>query len=227
MEAFRNRGILPDNVRTVSEETLAWNTLDDPRPRWLAGILEDIDIRWNQDLDRSEIFALNEKNRWRLWTALKKVFAGNPDVYAQFGLLPDLPRYDQNGNVLRIPEKGETTFDVFSVRPARRIAPDGSFRTDVVAVIHQRQAVALDGKSNANGWFWFRGGATLLLDPREGRQEIRYSIVKNSGSKTRLERQRQTAAGIFVSPLRALYFGRDVGEPFAMMHASYGEDELG
>lgn len=226
MEAFRERGILPRDIRTVSVETLAWNTLDDPQPSWLGKILKDIDLNWNRDLDRSQIFALNEKNRWRLWSGLKKVFADNPDVYNHFGLLPGVPRYDSNGEVFRNVGPSETTFDVFSVRPARRIVPDGSFRTEVVAVIHQRRPEPLDGANKAHGWFWFRGGATLIFDPREGKEHIRYSIIKNSSSETRLARQRQTAAGSFVSPLRALYFGGTpnnpsavVSEPFALMHA--------
>ena len=226
MEAFRNRGILPRDVRTISQESLAWSTPDEPSPTWLADILKNVDLRWNQDLERSEIFALNEANRWSMWRSLKKVFLADPDLYRQFGLLPDVPRFDADG-VVRPPRKkppvGDTTFEVHSVRPARRIGPDGSFRTDVVAVIHQRRAIPIDGKDVANGFFWFRGGATLIIDPREGYQSIRYSIIKNSGSQARLERQRQTAGGSFVSPLRALYFGDADGEPFAALHASYRE----
>ena len=219
MEAFRQRGIQPRDVRTYSQESLAWNTPEDASPAWLREVLGSIDLSWDQDLDRSTIFALNEKNRWRMWSKLKEVFAKAPALYAQFGLVPDLARYDQNGNKLKQPASGDTTFEVYSVRPARRIGPDGSFHTDIVAVIHQRQAVPIDGKDIANGWFWFRGGATLILDGRKGHEAIRYSIVKNSNSTWRLERQRQTVTGHFASPLRSLYFGDSDGEPFAALHA--------
>jgi hypothetical protein len=222
MESFRNWKLLPPDVRTVSEETLAWNTLDDPSPPWLRDLLKDLDLGWNRDLDRSEIFRLNEKNRWRLWSALRKAFAADPSLYAQFGLLPGLPRYARDGRVLRAARKGQSTFDVFSVRPTRRVTPDGSFRTEVVAVIHQRQALPVDGSDMANGWFWFRGGATVIIDPRKGREEIRYSIVKNSGSAARQERQRQTIAANWMSFLHSLYFGERVSEPFAVLHR--GED---
>jgi hypothetical protein len=74
----------------------------------------------------------------------------------------------------------------------------------------------------ANGWFWFRGGATVIIDPRKGREEIRYSIVKNSGSAARQERQRQTIAANWMSFLHSLYFGERVSEPFAVLHR--GED---
>jgi len=227
MEAFRNRGILPRDVRTVSEETLAWGTLEDPRPDWLGTILEDIDLHWDQELNRDQIYQLNEDNRWKLWRALNKVFQKDESLYAHFGLQPRLSRYDQKGKVVREGEKGQSTFDVFSARPARRIAPDGTFRTELIAVIHQRHPVPLDGHDIKNGWFWFRGGATLIIDPRRGRESVRYSILKNSGSESRQARQRDFVRTRGAASLRALYFGGDTvadamsAEPFALMHAEF------
>jgi len=100
---------------------------------------------------------LNEDNRWALWRALNKVFQEDESLYAHFGLQPRLSRYDQNGKVAREGEKGQSTFDVFSARPARRIAPDGTFRTELIAVIHQRHPVPLDGQDIKNGWFLVQG----------------------------------------------------------------------
>jgi Subtilase family len=233
MESFRNWKLLPRDVRTVSEETLAWNTLDDPSPDWLKGLLKNIDLGWNQQLDRSEIFDLNESNRWKLWTAMRKAFAEDPGLYGQFGLLANLPRYNEDGTLFRKAKKGESTFDALSVRPTRRVEPDGSFRTEVIAVIHQRVPVRLDGGLAINGvtkgedFFWFRGGATVIIDPRQGQEEIRYSIIKNTGSETRAKRQATTAGAHFMSPLRALYFGDAKSEPFALLHAIDGDDDLG
>lgn len=227
MEAFRNRGILPRDVRTISVESLAWCTPKDPQPKWLPDVIGKIDLRWDQGSPRRTIFALNEKNRMAMRRALESVFSKHPEVLAQFGLLPNLPRYDQEGKVLKIPAAGKTTFDVYSVRPARRVGPDGTFRTDVIVVIHQRRPVPIDGQNLANGWFWFRGGATLILDAHKGSDAIRYSIIKNSSSAGRLERQRHMATGTFASPLQALYFGQADAEPFAMMHARHGEDHHG
>lgn len=221
MEGFRARDLLPRDVRTVSEETLAWGTLEDPKPKWLDKIVAKLDLRWDRDLDRSKVFELNYNNRWAMWGTLKAAFAADPELCTQFGLLNGVPRYDSQGHVVKEAAAGETTFEVFSVRPARRIAPDGSFRTEVIATIHQRQPLPIDPKNPAAGWFWFRGGATLIFDPREGRREVRYSIIKRSGSESRQERQRQTTAG-FLSPLRELYFGDVPGEPFAMLHAYKG-----
>ncbi len=227
MEAFRARDLLPRNVRTVSEETLAWGTLEEPSPRWLGKVVAKLELGWDRDLDRSQIFQLNEKNRWAMWQGLKSAFIEDPDLCTEFGLLKDVPRYKANGEVLRAAAPGETTFEVFSARPARRVAPDGGFRTEVIATIHQRQAKLIDPGNPDAGWFWFRGGATLILDPREGQSAVRYSIIKSSGSESRLDRQRRTVAGGFLSPLRALYFGEAPGEPFAMLHGNDGGADHG
>lgn len=219
MEAFRERGILPRDVRTISTESLVWNAPEDPRPEWLGELIASIDLKWNRNLSRSKIFALNEENRASMWRAMNRIFRKHPRLYGEFGLVPGLPRYDKDGSELPKRPGVGSNFEVFGVRPARRVGPDGNLRNEVIAIIQQRRPEPIDGKDMANGWFWFRGGATLILDTREEKPEIRYSIVKNMGSTTRLERQRKAEAGSFLSPQRALYFGGDGAEPFAMMHA--------
>jgi hypothetical protein len=153
-----------------------------------------------------------------VWQVLDKVFRENPGAYSHFGLLPNVPRYDQQGKMIRQAPAGATTFEVHSVRPARRLGPDGSFRTDIVAIITQRQVKLIKPNEPAD-WFWFRGGATLIIDGRDKMEEIRYAVIKDGGSETRLARQRQTESGEMMPALRALYFGKSSSEPFAMMHA--------
>jgi subtilisin family serine protease len=222
MEAFRRRRLLPRDVRTVSEESLAWGTVEDMDLAWLDKVVETLDLGRDRDLSRKERFDLNETNRWAMWEILDAEFGRNPDLLAQFGLLPNVPRYSDAGKVKKPLARGKTTFDVFSVRTARRVAPDGSFRTEVIATIHQRRPEYLDPANPDAGFFWFRGGSTLIFDPRQGHHEVRYIIRKDSGSEFRLERQRDTARGGVGSALRQLYFGKSVGEPFALLHAHDG-----
>jgi Subtilase family len=244
MEAFRKWNILPAEMRTVSEQTLAWNRPDDASPAWLQDMIDrqgdisddeggdKIVIRWNRDLTRSEIFRLNEANRWRLWRRLKASFDMNLGLYKEFGLLPGIPTYNADGTVKKQRQAPDTTFEVHSVRLARRNTPDGETITNIIATITQRQAIPFDGKDVANGFFWFRGGATLIIDPTEGKELICYAIIKNSGSKDRLDRQKQMTLGTSLSSLRALYFGgpngmAGVAEPFAAMHAERGDSDDG
>ena len=75
MEAFRGCGILlPRDVRTVSEETLAWNTLEDPAPLWLKDVSKALDLAADRVLSRSEIYQFEQSNRRKLWKALNDVF---------------------------------------------------------------------------------------------------------------------------------------------------------
>ncbi len=226
IEAFRKRGLLPGDVRTVSEETLAWGTPQDDQPEWLDKVASSIDLGLDRVIDRSEMAQVNEENRWKMWRVLKQAFAEDPELCRNFGLLGGVPRYRADGRVLRPAAKGETTFEVLGVRPAFRVAPDGSTRTEVIANIQQRRALPLDPDNPKAGVFRFRGGATLIFDPREGARRIRYMIIKNSASETRIARQRAMERGGAGAPLRQLYFGDVPGEPFAMLHGGdAGEDD--
>ncbi|TGP52701.1 peptidase S8 [bacterium M00.F.Ca.ET.230.01.1.1] len=234
IESFRKLKLLPRDVRTISEETLAWSAPVnvDSSPDWLKKCLRGIDLSWDQGLKRSKIFELNETNRFALWKSMRDAFIGHPDRLEQFGLLCDLPRYDEDGMMKHEARNGETTFDIYGVRPTRRVAPDGSFRIEVIAAVQQRVPVGLDGALLLKGvpkkgdeFFWFRGGATIIIDPRKGHEEIRYAIIKNTGSVDRRKRQTATVTANYLSPLRALYFGGETSEPFAMLHANDGDDD--
>jgi hypothetical protein len=247
MEAFRKWNILPPDIRTVSEQTLAWNTPDNPCPEWLKDIVnkagdithkrydntDQIVFGWNRTLTRSEIFQLNEDNRWRLWRRLKQAFDKDPKLYKEFGLVPGVPAFKADGTIREARAAPDTTFEVHSVRLARRVTPDGDYATNVVAAITQRQAVPFVGDNVANGFFWFRGGATLIIDPSENHERICYSIIKNSGNELRRTQQKQLITGSARSSLRALYFGGNTGlagissEPFALMHTDRGESDNG
>ncbi|MBI1344885.1 hypothetical protein GC163_01200 [bacterium] len=71
--------------------------------------------------------------------------------------------------------------------------------------------------------FWFRGGATLIIDPESG--EIRYLIRKRIMNDQRLSRQRDyEQTGRFV-PAAATYFDPDQRSPFALLHDAEVETE--
>jgi len=135
-------------MRTISEETLTWNTPVDPKPAWLKDLVNKIDLRWNRDLDRSRIFALNEANRWTFWRGLRAVFKQDPSTYAMFGLVPDLPRYNIDGSVRKQPPAGETTFEVFSIRRHGVSRPTGHFtRTSSLSFISESPYRLMAGTS--------------------------------------------------------------------------------
>jgi hypothetical protein len=219
IEAFRRRGIYPRDVRTLSVESLRWREADvniqvHEATRRLAEKLEELAGRWRITGDRKVIFQQARENRAHLHDWLKQNFV---ELRIDTGLDWSPSRPD---------------FEIHSVRPARRIRPDGNFVVEMVVEIIQRRRVPLDETAPAGGppappgdgsrEFSFLGGCTLLVDIETGR--IRYSIYKSVTNANRLNRQRAFLQGRDMQALRALYFD-DGGEqePFAFLHREMDE----
>jgi hypothetical protein len=216
IEAFRRRGIYPRDVRTLSLESLRWQTPEEGEgDEEMREILRRLASRWGLTGDRKVIF-----NKAR---AARKA-------------LHDWLSYYRSE--LKIPTgldlgDAEAPFEVHSVRPTRRIGPDGQSVVEMVVEITQYrwealaegQTVDRAAESHDEG-FPFRGGCTLLVDLETGR--VRYSIVKDIKNQSRLRRQRAFLQGGSTASLRATYFGGVTDwqerEPFAMLHRSVEEE---
>ena len=200
IEAFRRRGIYPHEVRTLSVESLRWQgggTLieSDKTTEHLHTTLKKLVDAWKLSGDRKKIFnqARDSRNELHDWL-------------------------EQYRSQLQFKAGREwtdlhTSFEVHSVRPARRIGPDGRSVTEMVIEIIQRRP---------EPGFCFYGGSTVLLDMETG--AVRYSIYKNLKSRSRLERQREFLGGEDTASLRAMYFGAvNQKEPFAFLHRATEE----
>jgi hypothetical protein len=149
----------------------------------------------------------------------------DPETIAkQLGLELGVPLYDKDGAVAR-EAKGKTTFEVRNVRAARRQRPDGQLAEEIIVTLAQRRPEPLDGHDVANGFFWYRGGATLVINPSNdsNEPEIEYLIWKRLGDSDRLARERAFRGYPPTQTTRSLYFGaRGVAgdEPFAMLHSA-------
>ncbi|HYU96048.1 MAG TPA: hypothetical protein VE989_07780 [Sphingomicrobium sp.] len=244
LESFRKWGLLPRNLRTVSLETISWqhppkecldpdeeeraNTLI-RSPDWLPGLVKLMEIDWLGDLKRKRIFHRAERRRFRVHDYLADCISRDSHVAAQLGLQVGLPKYlderDKDGNAVVDPEwkqrtaglSNPTNFSVANARASRRVRPDGSPRDEIVVVITQREPKEL---SNGDP-YWFRGGATLIINPRgESGPEIRYAVMRST-----LDRKREVLEHDYregeSSGLRLAYFGRalESREPFALLHA--------
>jgi hypothetical protein len=121
-----------------------------------------------------------------------------------------------------------TTFMVDNLRVARRVRDDGELDVQVVAVVRQQRPEPLADKGGAGERFWFRGGATLIIDLLgAGGPKLRYVIRKPTTSASRLARERAYRRGDTGDALRSMYFGASESnrgfadrEPFAIMHAA-------
>lgn len=118
-------------------------------------------------------------------------------------------------------------FQVQSARIARRIGPNGSELHQLIAQIAQKrrgyfdeeEQRRVDGKGDDSGGepdFWFRGGATIVVDLRDG--HVQHIIRKRIDDDARLAEQRSFLLGDEVALAMTTNEGGITAEPFAFMH---------
>jgi Subtilase family len=214
IEAFRNRGIYPRDVKHLSPGSLVWEPPPLPLQKAnVRAVLNLMSIDWDMSAKREAAYKSSEKNAKIFWDWLMDPKQVSDEEIAALGLLRiDKPRLDYKigkftGELRRI--------EVHSVRPARRVGPDGNIRSDLIVEI--TQSFRLSDPPGVR----FRGGCTLLIDLATA--EVRYMVRKRVDQSGRLETQldlRPAAAG----GLRANYFADESAprEPFAMMHRVHG-----
>ncbi|HKV10861.1 MAG TPA: hypothetical protein VJ725_22150 [Thermoanaerobaculia bacterium] len=229
IEAFRRRGIFPEGVRVLSEESLRWQFPTPAQQKLLSSILPkeicDFVPTWDFSRDRRKVFEELQKLQKLLSEHLHEKLSAAPGAFATLGLDPALPAED---------------LKVDSLRPARRIGPDGESIVELIVEITQR--VPYDEKKGQfvrssfehgkemDADLWFRGGCTVVIDSNpDAAQRIRYTIVKDVRNTARLKRQmdyHRKAGG----SLRATYFGvpgrMEESEPFAMLHREQPREAL-
>jgi hypothetical protein len=228
VEAFRKRGIYPADVRNLAPDSLLWHPTPDGSggrhalPFAPGETLAELARGWHLVKTRHGIYQRTKKNSRELhdW----------------------LTRHSDQAQHLLLGIDGERKdcpLEVHSVRPSRRIGPDGQSLIDLIIFLTQRrpgyldraQQTAEDEAARREGFlsrgtrpapdFWFRGGCTLVVDGDTG--EIRYSVSKDIRNNNRLERQRCFLGGEGRLSLRNNYFspffeGAAGVEPFALLH---------
>jgi hypothetical protein len=235
IEAFRRRGIYPQGVRSLSTDSLCWGVppaLEEPKFRQLLPVVEDLRRLipdWSISTDRGKIVEDTKKSSKAVHDWLLNHGRGVAEVMGLW-IEPDAPF-----SIERSTRNGLPKFEVHSVRPARRLGPDGQTLTDLVIEITQKRRCYLNPEvqervdrqpmdSPPPEDFWFRGGSTLLVDLES--RSVRFCIGKGMKSQARLEGQRSYVGGAEGS-LHATYFGdprrRTPAEPFAMLHRGLEE----
>jgi Subtilase family len=217
LEAFGKRGIFPKELRTLSVDSLRWQTLAPAAqpPDLQEFLVNEINISWDIAGSRFDAYISAHVNAAKLHDWLAEHLS--PQTARALGLDRDLAIPGQpDAFAGRRDSSGRPRFEVHSVRPARRTSPEGDVRTDIIAVITQWREVP-DG---AGGTFRFRGGCTLVLDRSEPARPIRYSISKPIYSESDQERVRNFRKAGLELGLNSLYFADGYQtEPFAMLHS--------
>ena len=227
VEAFRRRGIYPRDVRTLSPDALLWSRPDLSFDN-VKDLTRNLDLGWDLVNDRRAVYERNKQNHAVTHAWLTNLGANEGDQEV-LGIAIGLGRAEVR-SLYRKSFNDAPSVEIHSVRPARRIGPDGDSRIDLVIEITQRrrgymdrlqqEAADHDPKFFGQPDFDYRGGCTLLIDAETNK--IRLCIAKNVLGNTRLDRQRTFRLDASAPSLRATYFGDNrLGgerEPFAMMH---------
>ena len=255
IEAFRERSIYPHDVRHLSVENLLWRKPDTRDERAFRRIFGDAkNMRalvpdWGLKTAREKIFKQAERSQ----AILHRWFASEHGPAISRAAHIVMEKKDGVDSFYRDRE-GFPTLEIHSVRPARRVGPDGQTVTELVVEMTQRRRGYYDPKVQDDvdsgrinpppkPDFIFRGGCTLLVDPDTAK--VRYCIYKNINDENRLKHLRAFLTGEETPSLRATYFsdprrtyfqrltaGRgeieeELGvEPFAMLHRSFAGEEV-
>ncbi|UDF34093.1 UNVERIFIED_ORG: S8 family serine peptidase [Shinella sp. XGS7] len=210
--SFRARGIYPEKVRTVSVDTLCW----EPPPEGLihfGQIVKKLNFSWDMEADRFKAWTNSRENARQLQRWLCDP-ANVPDsVFTDLGLLGRTPNPEYEvtmlgGSKVAMDLRG---LEVHSIRPLKRVGPDGTLLSQVVIELTQ----ALRSKQDTN--LVIRGGCTLIVNQETA--DVAYMVRKRADQLARLERQHSLWADYSPS-LRDAYTGAGGwgDEPFAFLH---------
>ena len=226
VEAFSRRGIWPSGCMSMAPDSLLW---DGPDAReqslsdcQLTTVVEDLDTR--PYFERLKIWRMANANQAAFWRWLNQD-ATNKEAWER---MLGVKLLDTSLKTVHVSDRTKRpAVEVHSVRTTRRGGPDGQDLRQLVIEIAQTRRGFLDPAVQAaqdagtgeplDGDFKFRGGATLIVDLRDGL--IRYAIRKSIDDDARLQAQRDFIKGAAESDKFAVYFGAGAGqEPFAMLH---------
>ena len=235
VDAFRQWGIYPTDVRNLSVDSLVWQPPEDASLKLDMQLFRDFAASsgGNLKVDRAELYQTQRKLQFELHEWMRGEFEKNPALAAEWGLdisaaAPQSIERDNKpkSRVVQMPK-----FDVHSVRRCRRIGPDEKERIDVLVEVIQRRECYLDDADQAKADageklegepdpdYIFRGGATLTIDPWAGR--IRYAIRKSITCPVRFQANRgfHSDSGGALG-LHGNYLGEDGSNPFPHLHAT-------
>lgn len=199
IDAFRRRGIYPDGIRTLSEESLRyrdeWHNLP-TQEREVLSVLADFlrDYRSSviYETDRKALFETSQffvgggAGVQGLHQRLKRKLDYSLAFEKLTGVVYDREWKDFGVNALT-DTKGPT-FQVLNLRLATRVGPDGTQSNQIVFGLVQRIGVVLDAgkitgcyspglaKTPPSGGFVVYGGCTLIFDLDS--LSLKYAISK-------------------------------------------------
>jgi hypothetical protein len=218
IDAFRQHGIFPMKLRSLSEESLTWDRASEinayERMAQLGhklrgfydalGLASDRQARWRTT--REQRAALHAYLQDKFWHEFN-----DPKLQEITGLDFGITKARSGEDAVR--------FEVHAMWRVQRQRPDGSVLNQVVFSILQHKP--LPGRTPKEIW----GGCTLILDlgREQDAEAIRYVIRKPlyypNLKGSRIERAQKWAQDPAMMTLSSLYGMDESAEPFAMLHS--------
>jgi hypothetical protein len=168
VDAFRQRGIVPPDTDSLSEDALLWRAPRRTIPEEKA--LSFASLRFAGDPGRAA--GPNELERQ---ACVLGRLVSDSRYMEEFGLC--------RANDVRLGKDRVEPPCVESIRSSRRVGPDGQIVFDLVAEVTQRRISARRGSAPLIHY----GGATIIICPRG---KVRYVITKNALNSSRMAEQR-------------------------------------
>lgn len=218
IEAFRRRGIYPNDVRTLSEQSLRWAPPwqdPDQDPEAIREALSEFIAGSKlREMVNELRYANSREEQWlRTWIIRKKLHELLTQVLPKAQLMQQITGLNLTGTKLaqgvRRKASGKPVFSVYGFREARRVRDDGRALNQVFITLLQKQACSVNDQV-----LELRCGSTVVVDLDEPR--ITYVIRKGLNDKARIERTLRFEEQAS-KHLAATYFGGRA-EPFAALH---------
>ncbi len=223
IDAFRERGIVPYDIRRLAEDSLLWEPppMDDEMLGLFTDLLQSndpkqkLDLTWGLTIERKSAFDYSRSNGVILHTWLTEPNDPKRRLLRQI-LGFEEPAKQWTGMIGDQSFSGEIhPIEAHSVRVCRRSAPDGSSKATLVIELTQTFRANQDN---------YRGGCTLLFDLNDPRVPLMYLVRKRLLSPWSMKNQ----AGVQLTAMTSaavqgqVYYPPDDplarGKAFAIMH---------
>ena len=207
VESFRKWGIYPNDLTTLSPESLRWRGLQFPESREVLKRILECAREFVQGLPyrerRREIFEFSRGWRKNIHNDLKEAIAGlDPGQRAKLALDLGLDF-----------TTGRERFEVHALRLSQKTGKDNRIQCQLILQVLQHR-----DEMGPYGPIRFSGGCTLIADARS--LEVGCTIVKGIGNNRRLEENLRSFERS--ATLRQLYLGGTAfcgpGLRFAVAH---------
>lgn len=228
IEAFRNRGIYPDGIKTLSVESLRWQKMDlmsnqirsqfSYLQEFLKTFLRD---KPNAFKNRDEYYKEHHDFKEFLHNKIYYKFENLKEFEDITGLVfndNDFHRY----NIELSSQNNFPKFFVQSLAFNRRVDFNGKINNQAVISIIQKRKEKITIDTGIEDEITFNGGVTLIFDLDS--TQLLYAIKKDVRDEERLEKRKNYVKNLISdvddNPLRMSFDTNSFYGPFASLHNS-------